>query len=85
MMKRLLIRYEWLVLIGLILSSMAIFNVIGWTDTNSDLFWAIAGLGLGIEGIIELYYEGKEETASDEHRFMGRVVCGNCGETLEDK
>jgi hypothetical protein len=57
MLKRILVRYEWLIFMGLLISLWSFLNVIGITDTNSDLFWAIAGLGVAIEGFIELYYE----------------------------
>ena len=33
--------------------------VLGYTNIDSDVFWALAGLCLTVEGIIELYYEQK--------------------------
>jgi hypothetical protein len=59
MMKRLLVRYEWLILMGLLISIWSFLNVIGITNTSSDIFWSLAGLGLATEGFIELYYERK--------------------------
>jgi len=60
-MKRYLVRYEWLILMGLLIASWSLLNVLGITDTSSDIFWCIAGLGLVIEGIIELYYEKQDD------------------------
>ena len=34
-------------------------NVLGYTKIDSDFFWALAGLCLTVEGVIELYYEQK--------------------------
>ena len=62
MMKRLLVRYEWLIIMGLLIASWSFFNVVGITNTSSDVFWSLAGLGLATEGFIELYYERKEES-----------------------
>jgi hypothetical protein len=46
---------------GLLIASWSLLNVLGITDTSSDIFWCIAGLGLVIEGIIELYYEKQDD------------------------
>jgi len=59
MMKRLLVRYEWLIIMGLLIASWSFLNVVGITNTSSDVFWSLAGLGLATEGFIELYYERK--------------------------
>jgi hypothetical protein len=59
-MKRYLVRFEWLILMGLLIAGWSLLNVLGITNTSSDIFWFLAGLGLAIEGIIELYYERQE-------------------------
>ena len=61
MLKRLLIRYELLIFAGGIIAIWAFLNVLGITNTDSDLFWCIFGVGAAIEGIIELYYERQED------------------------
>tara|TARA_Y100000310_G_C20628384_1_gene787193 strand:- start:582 stop:995 length:414 start_codon:yes stop_codon:yes gene_type:complete len=61
MLKRLLVRYEWLILIGVFTSILSLCNVVGWSNINSDLFWCGAGVALVGEGIIELYYESKND------------------------
>jgi hypothetical protein len=61
MLKRVLVRYEWLILMGLLISTWSFLNVFGITDTSSDIFWSLAGLGLATEGFIELYYERQAE------------------------
>jgi hypothetical protein len=45
---------------GLLIAGWSLLNVLGITNTSSDIFWFLAGLGLAIEGIIELYYERQE-------------------------
>ena len=61
MMKRVLIRYEWLILMGLLIATWSLLNVFGITETSSDIFWSLAGLGLATEAFIELYYERQAE------------------------
>jgi len=49
---------------GLLIATWSFLNVLGITETSSDIFWSLAGLCLATEGFIELYYErqsGKEE------------------------
>jgi hypothetical protein len=58
----LLIRYEWIILIGVVISMLAFSNVVGWSNINSDLFWCGVGVALVGEGLIELYYEKKNDT-----------------------
>ena len=57
--KKALFRYEWIVITGLLLTIIPMGNVLGYTDIDSDFFWALAGLCLTVEGVIELYYEQK--------------------------
>tara|TARA_B100000287_G_C20435102_1_gene703182 strand:+ start:435 stop:704 length:270 start_codon:yes stop_codon:yes gene_type:complete len=67
-------RYEWIIFSGLLLTIVPMLNVLGYTNIDSDVFWALAGLCLTIEGIIELYYEQrhwiavKKEIEQDEER-----------------
>jgi len=57
--KRIIFRYEWIVFSGLMLTIIPMLNVLGYTNIDSDFFWALAGLCLTIEGVIEMYYEQK--------------------------
>ena len=57
--KKALFRYEWIVVTGLLLTIIPMGNVLGYTKIDSDFFWALAGLCLTVEGVIELYYEQK--------------------------
>jgi|TARA_R110002051_G_scaffold124069_3_gene197282 hypothetical protein len=57
--KKALFRYEWIVVTGLSLTIIPMGNVLGYTNIDSDFFWALAGLCLTVEGVIELYYEQK--------------------------
>ena len=58
-LKKAIMRYEWIVVTGLLLTIIPMGNVLGYTNINSDFFWALAGLCLTVEGVIELYYEQK--------------------------
>jgi hypothetical protein len=62
MIRRLLLRYEWIILLGLTITLLALSNVLGYTSVDSDLFWAIAGVGLVAEACLELYFESKEDS-----------------------
>lgn len=72
--KKAIMRYEWIVVTGLLLTIVPMLNVLGYTNIDSDFFWALAGLCLTVEGIIELYYEQKywdrinRELATEEER-----------------
>tara|TARA_R110002020_G_scaffold23960_4_gene79288 strand:- start:4405 stop:4698 length:294 start_codon:yes stop_codon:yes gene_type:complete len=57
--KKVLFRYEWIIVTGLLLTIIPMGNVLGYTNIDSDFFWALAGLCLTVEGVIELYYEQK--------------------------
>ena len=54
-----IMRYEWIVITGLALTIVPMGNALGYTNIDSDFFWALAGLCLTVEGVIELYYELK--------------------------
>ncbi len=60
-MKKVLLRIEVLIILGLLIWFWASANALGWTDTDSDVFWALFGLGAAIEGFIELWFDGSEE------------------------
>ena len=72
--KKAIMRYEWIVVTGLLLTIVPMLNVLGYTNIDSDFFWALAGLCLTDEGIIELFYEQKywdrmnEQLANEEER-----------------
>lgn len=42
---------------GIIIATWSFLNVIGVTNTPSDAFWCLAGVGIAAEGFIELWYE----------------------------
>lgn len=67
-----LLRYEWMVLLGILLAILASLNATGVTNIDSDFFWALAGVGLAAEAIIEIVIEkrhlkvqSREERNSD--------------------
>ena len=61
MIKRHLIRYEVIAAIGFLITLLAMAKVVGWLELSSDVFWAIAGIGLIVEAAVERYYEGKDD------------------------
>lgn len=66
MIRKLLLRYEWLVLLGLLIAILSLSNVLGYTNLDSDVFWAVAGLGLAVEGCLELWFAANEEDPIEE-------------------
>ncbi len=58
--RRLLFRYEWILLTGFILMTFAISNTFGITNFSGNFFWALCGAALCGEAIVELYYERKK-------------------------
>jgi len=49
---------------GLLIATWSFLNVIGITNTSSDIFWSLAGLGLATEAFIELWYERRADDDS---------------------
>lgn len=68
MIKKLILRYEWLILIGLTIAILSLSNVLGYTSLDSNIFWSVAGIGLAIEGILELYFDEEESEDIWTHR-----------------
>ena len=46
----------------MVIALLSLSNVLGYTSVDSDLFWAIAGIGLVAEACLELYFEAKEDS-----------------------
>tara|TARA_Y100000361_G_scaffold146147_1_gene156252 strand:- start:311 stop:589 length:279 start_codon:yes stop_codon:yes gene_type:complete len=57
--KRVIFRYEWILVTGFLLMTLAISNELGYTNFSGDFFWALCGAALCGEAIVELYYERK--------------------------
>jgi len=58
--KRVLFRYEWILMSGFLLTMFAMCNVFGFTNFSGDFFWALAGAALCGEAVVELYYERRK-------------------------
>jgi|TARA_R100000049_G_C1944558_1_gene89329 hypothetical protein len=52
-MKTSFIRYETLIGVGLLLLIGGALNGLSITTIDSDLFWAVTGIGLITEGLLE--------------------------------
>jgi hypothetical protein len=50
----LLVRHEWLFVAGVLITIGSMSNVLGYTNIDSDLFWAFAGLGMALEYIDDM-------------------------------
>lgn len=50
--KGFVLRYEWLVLLGVFIAVMSFLNYLQITQINSDLFWTAAGVCLAGEALI---------------------------------
>ncbi len=60
-MKKVLLRIEVLIVVGLLIAIWATTNAVGWTNTNSDVFWALFGFGAAVEGLIEFLFDESDE------------------------
>jgi len=61
MMRKLVLRYEWLIAGGGLIALVSLLNVAGVTNIDSDLFWTMAGLALALESIMEWIVGRREE------------------------
>lgn len=46
-------QYETFIIVGIIIALFSFLNVFRITHINSDFFWALAGLGLVVQGFID--------------------------------
>ncbi len=50
-----LLRFEWIIFSGVLLTLLPILNYMEITSIHGDLFWSLAGFCLLIEGLISVY------------------------------
>tara|TARA_Y100000739_G_C20275302_1_gene314126 strand:+ start:63 stop:413 length:351 start_codon:yes stop_codon:yes gene_type:complete len=50
-----LLRFEWIIFSGVLLTLLPILNYLEITSIHSDLFWSLAGFCLLIEGLISVF------------------------------
>tara|TARA_B100001094_G_scaffold112644_1_gene108586 strand:+ start:29962 stop:30303 length:342 start_codon:yes stop_codon:yes gene_type:complete len=50
-----LLRFEWIIFSGVLLTLLPILNWLEITSIDGDLFWSLAGFCLLIEGLISVY------------------------------
>jgi len=53
--RDMLLRFEWIIFSGVLLTVLPIMNYLGVTNIHGDLFWSLAGFCLLIEGMISVY------------------------------
>ncbi|MBR9706591.1 hypothetical protein GOV14_06150 [Candidatus Pacearchaeota archaeon] len=61
MATRNLIRYEFFVIVGLLMVFGTLIKLLKIIDFSSDWFWFLAGVGLIVEGVISLVKQKKFE------------------------
>ena len=49
-----LISYELFIIVGIVMSIVTLFKLIGVYNISLDWFWFLAGIGLSLEGTISL-------------------------------
>jgi len=54
-----IIKYEFFILVGLLMAVGSLVKLLGYYDFSSDWFWFLAGVGLAIEGVIALFKQRK--------------------------
>ena len=59
--KHLMLRYEIILLGGLLLIVLPILNTIGIIEVNSDTFWVLAGIVISAEALLEIIYERRKK------------------------
>ena len=58
--KHLMLRYEIILLGGLLLIVLPILNTLGIITVNSDTFWVLAGIVISAEALLEIIYERRK-------------------------
>lgn len=59
--KHLMLRYEIILLGGLLLIVLPILNTMGIIKVNSDTFWVLAGIVISAEALLEIIYERRKK------------------------
>lgn len=54
MVYRKVMHYETFIIVGALMAILSFLNAINAIDISSDFFWMLAGMGLIIEGFLEL-------------------------------
>lgn len=57
--KIVVLRYEWILLSGLLLIIVPIIDMTGYYPIPDTVYWMLAGICLSVEAIIELYMDRK--------------------------
>ena len=58
--KHLMLRYEIILLGGVLLIVLPILNSLGVITVNSDTFWVLAGIVISAEALLEIIYERRK-------------------------
>ena len=59
--KHLMLRYEIILLGGLLLIVLPILNSMGIIKVNSDTFWVLAGIVISAEATLEIIHERRKQ------------------------
>jgi hypothetical protein len=55
--KHIILRYEIILLGGILLIILPILNTTGYLEVDSDTFWILAGIVISAEAILEIIHE----------------------------
>ena len=59
--NHLILRYEIIVVGGILLMVLPILNTLGYISVDSNFFWVLCGLVMAAEGLVEIKYERKRK------------------------
>jgi hypothetical protein len=63
--NHLILRYEIIVIGGILLMVLPILNTLGYISVDSNFFWMLCGLVMTAEGLVEIKYERKKRNENE--------------------
>ena len=63
--NHLILRYEIIVIGGILLMALPILNTLGYISVDSNFFWMLCGLVMTAEGLVEIKYERKKRNENE--------------------
>jgi hypothetical protein len=63
--KHLMLRYEIILLGGLLLIFLPVLNMMGYLHVDSDTFWILAGIVISAEAVLEIFNERRKKNGKE--------------------
>jgi hypothetical protein len=60
-----MLRYEIILLGGLLLIFLPILNMMGYLHVDSDTFWILAGIVISAEAVLEIFNERRKKNGKE--------------------